>query len=62
MIKKTKEVIKNTSNNYSSMLQSYKKNNETEIDSINGRIIEIGRKHNTDSSLNEMLIHLIKGE
>ncbi|MHA1112839.1 MAG: ketopantoate reductase family protein, partial [Promethearchaeota archaeon] len=38
MIQKTKEVIRNTSENYSSMFQSFKKRKKTEIDSINGKI------------------------
>ena len=60
MVQKTKEVIRNTSDNYSSMLQSTKKNKKTEIDSINGRLAEIGRMHNIDCSLNEILVYLIK--
>lgn len=60
MIKKTKEVISDTSNNYSSMLQSIKQKKKTEIDSINGKIVEIGRKNNINLTLNEILTHYIK--
>jgi len=60
MIQKTKEVIKNTSENYSSMLQSVKKGKKTEIDSINGEIVDIGKKHNINTSMNEVLVHLVK--
>ena len=59
MISKTKEVIMNTSENYSSMLQSYKKGNKTEIKSINGRLVNIGKKHKINTSLNDMLVYSI---
>ena len=60
MIEKTKEVINDTGDNYSSMLQSIKQKKKTEIDSINGKIVEFGRKNNVDLTLNEILIHYIK--
>jgi len=60
MFEKTKEVIRNTSENQSSMLQSFKKGKKTEIESINGKLVEIGRKHDIDVSLNEMLIYSIE--
>lgn len=60
MIKKTRNVIKNTSENYSSMLQSFRKGSRTEIDSINGRFVNVGKKHNIYPSLNEMLIYSVK--
>ena len=56
---KTKEVIRKTSENYSSMLQSVQKGKKTEIDSINGAIIGTGNTINVDVSLNEMLMTLI---
>ena len=60
ILNKTIEVIENTSDNYSSMLQSYNKNKETEIKSINGKIIEIGKQQNKETILNEILFLLIK--
>jgi 2-dehydropantoate 2-reductase len=60
MLAKTKEVIKNTSDNYSSMLQSIKKRKKTEIDSINGILIEIGKKHNISTMINQTLVYFIK--
>ena len=60
MIIKTKEVIRNTSENYSSMLQSYNKGKKTEIESINGKLIDIGKKQDIDTSLNEMLVYSVK--
>lgn len=59
VIKKTKEVIRYTSNNYSSMFQSVKKGKKTEINSINGKIVEIGKKHSVDVSLNTVLIEIV---
>ncbi len=58
-IKKTKEVIRVTSENYSSMLQSIKKDGRTEIDSINGKLVEHGEKNNVETLLNETLIYSI---
>lgn len=60
MIKKTKQVIKNTSENYSSMVQSFQKGKKTEIDSINGKIVEIGKKHGVKPMMNELLVYSIK--
>jgi len=60
MLSKTKEVVKNTSDNYSSMLQSIINGKKTEIDSINGKLIEIGRKHNCDTFINEILVNSVK--
>jgi 2-dehydropantoate 2-reductase len=60
ILNKTIEVINNTSDNYSSMLQSYNKNKKTEIKSINGKIIEIGKKQKKETIINEILFLLIK--
>lgn len=59
MIMKTKEVIKKTADNSSSMLQSYKKYKKTEIDSINKILIKIGEKNNCPIVLNETLLRII---
>jgi len=58
-IKKTKEVIRATSENYSSMFQSIKKGGKTEIGSINGKLVEIGKKNDVGTSLNESLVYSI---
>ena len=60
MIKKTKEVIRNTSYNYSSMLQSFKKGKKTEIDSINGKLVDVGKRHDIDTTMNEILTYIVK--
>ena len=60
MFEKTRQVIQETSENRSSMLQSIMNNKKTEIDSINGKLVSIGIKHNLDVSLNEMLVYSVK--
>ena len=57
MIKKTKDVIRKTSDNYSSMLQSFKKAKKTEIMSINGKLITYGKKYKRDIAINAALIN-----
>ena len=59
-LKKTMSVINDTKDNYSSMLQSYKNNRPLEIDSINGFLIEIGKKNNVVTILNEMLVYSLR--
>jgi 2-dehydropantoate 2-reductase len=60
MIAKTKEVIMNTSENYSSMLQSIQNNKRTEIDSINGKLVNLAKNHSTIAFLNEILNHTVR--
>jgi 2-dehydropantoate 2-reductase len=60
MLNKTKEVVKNTSDNFSSMLQSILNKKRTEIDSINGKLIELGRKNKISTKLNELLVYTVK--
>ena len=60
MFDRTVDVIKKTSENYSSMLQSLKRGKKTEIDSINGKIVEIGKIHNVDTLINETLVYLVR--
>lgn len=59
MREKTKEVIRNTADNFSSMLQSIQQQKKTEIDSINGKLARIGKNHKIDVSLNKILTELI---
>jgi 2-dehydropantoate 2-reductase len=58
-IKKTKEVIRETAQNYSSMLQSIQQRKKTEIDSINGTLMRVGTNHNIDTTLNGVLTELL---
>jgi len=59
LFEKTKDVIVKTSENYSSMYQSYKRGKKTEIDSINGRIVDIGKDYDIDTLLNQTLFKLV---
>jgi 2-dehydropantoate 2-reductase len=45
--------------NFSSMCQDVMKRKKTEIDFLNGRIVELGRKNNIPTPTNEMLVHMI---
>lgn len=60
MIKKTESVILDTSENFSSMLQSVKQGKKTEIDSINGVLVGIGNEHKISTLINKILIYSIK--
>lgn len=55
-----RNVIKSTSNNYSSMLQSLSKGKPTEIGSINKKIVEIGKSRSIDVSLNQIIVDIIE--
>jgi len=62
MLQTTKNVINDTSENYSSMLQSIKHSKMSEIDSINGEIVKKGKKEKIEVSLNELLVYLVKSK
>jgi 2-dehydropantoate 2-reductase len=53
-----KELISYT--NYSSMCQDMMRGKRTEIDFLNGRIVELGARHHIPTPVNETLVHLIK--
>jgi len=59
MVQSTREVIKDTYENYSSMLQSFQKGKKTEIESINGKLIDIGKLCGADTSMNGVLVSLV---
>jgi 2-dehydropantoate 2-reductase len=46
--------------NFSSMYQDVMKGKKTEIDFLNGKVVELGRKHNIPTPANETLVCLIK--
>ncbi len=46
--------------NLSSMCQDLMKRKRTEIDFLNGKIVELGRKHQIPTPINETLVYLIK--
>ncbi|MGB8781006.1 MAG: 2-dehydropantoate 2-reductase [Candidatus Bathyarchaeia archaeon] len=53
-----KEIISYT--NYSSMCQDIMRGKRTEIDFLNGKIVELGARHSIPTPVNETLVHLIK--
>jgi 2-dehydropantoate 2-reductase len=53
-----KEIFKYT--NFSSMCQDLMKSQKTEIDFLNGKVVELGRKHHISTPVNETLVCLIK--
>ncbi|KAI9135897.1 ketopantoate reductase PanE/ApbA C terminal-domain-containing protein [Paraphysoderma sedebokerense] len=55
------QVMNQTANNWSSMYTDFSKNQETEIEYINGAIIKLGKKYGVDVKVNEVLYALIKG-
>jgi 2-dehydropantoate 2-reductase len=46
--------------NFSSMYQDLAKGNQTEIDFLNGKIVELGKKHAIQTPINETLVSCIK--
>ena len=60
LFEQTVQVINETFNNNSSMLQSVERKSQTEIDSINGKIVTFGRKNNISVLLNETVCFIIK--
>ncbi len=54
------EVAEKTAKNMSSMLQDITKGRKTEIDTINGKIVEYGREVGVPTPYNEMVTYLIK--
>jgi 2-dehydropantoate 2-reductase len=46
--------------NYSSMCQDILKGKKTEIDFLNGKIVELGKKHGISTPVNETLVGLVK--
>lgn len=59
MIGYTNEVINDTTQNVSSMLQSILQKKKTELYEINGILLEEGKKRDCEVSLNEMITHII---
>lgn len=53
-----REILGHT--NLSSMYQDIMKGKRTEIDFLNGKIAELGAKHNIPTPVNETLVHFIK--
>lgn len=60
MVETTRDVCEKTFANFCSMLQDVSAGRKTEIDNINGIIIEYGKRNSVDTSFNEAVYRLIK--
>lgn len=61
ILNKTRNVVKNTAGNKSSMLQDIERGKRTEIDSINGAIVKLSKENGVPTPVNESLTTLVKG-
>ena len=55
-----KKLVPDTYNHYSSTHQDIKRKIKTEIDSLTGKVIDLGEKNNIDVSTNKIIYNLIK--
>ncbi|GAF76047.1 unnamed protein product, partial [marine sediment metagenome] len=60
-VEKVYEVAEATAANRSSMLQDVERGRKTEIDALNGAIVELGRRIGVDTPVNETLVAAVKG-
>ena len=54
------KVIKDSAENKSSMLQDILKCKKTEIDFMNGKVVELGKKYKVATPVNEMIVSMVK--
>lgn len=54
------EILKKSAENKSSMFQDILRGRKTEIDYLNSKIVELGKKYNIKTPVNETLVHIIK--
>lgn len=54
------KLVPDTYNHYSSTHQDIQRKIRTEIDSLNGKVIELGEANNVDVSTNKIIYKLIK--
>ena len=54
------KLVPDTYNHYSSTHQDIKRKIKTEIDTLNGKVIELGEKYDVDVSTNKIIYNLIK--
>jgi 2-dehydropantoate 2-reductase len=55
------DVARSTAMNKSSMLQDVDRGKRTEIDSLNGAIVKLGKEYGIETPINETLCALVKG-
>ena len=56
-----KKLITDTFAHRSSKLQDIEKHQKTEIDTLNGCILRLGRAHNVQTPIHAMIVEMIKG-
>jgi 2-dehydropantoate 2-reductase len=61
MLRRTFDVAERTYHNHSSMFQDIKLKRRTEVDSINGALVEKAREKELEAPLNQAMVRLIKG-
>ena len=54
------KLVPDTYNHRSSTLQDISKRQKTEIDTLNGKVIELGDKYGVDVSVNKTIYNIIK--
>ncbi len=54
------KLVPDTYNHFSSTYQDIEKKNKTEIDSLNGKVVELAKKYNIEVPVNEVLYNMIK--
>ena len=54
------KLVPDTYNHYSSTHQDIKRKIKTEIDTLNGKVIELGENYGVDVSTNRLIYNLIK--
>jgi 2-dehydropantoate 2-reductase len=59
-VERTYRVIRDTRDNRSSMLQDVSRGKRTEIDALNGKVCEIGRRHGVATPVNDTLTALVR--
>lgn len=55
------KLVPDTYNHFSSTHQDIQKKHETEIDSLNGKVIQLGKQYNIDITTNKIIYNIIKG-
>lgn len=60
LVMEMRSVVEHTAKNRSSMLEDVEKHRRTEIDSINGAIVDFGRRHSIPTPINEFLLASIR--
>ena len=55
-----KKLVPDTYNHYSSTHQDIQRKIRTEIDTLNGKVIQLGNEYNIDVSTNKIIYNLIK--